>query len=229
MTHGIEGYFVERARAARRVSLLTAALSAITLALVVLASLAPSRAKPLWSPEYFGYEGPEQYRRRIEAEQQRGGVGPLTNLGELLIQSAQRGGRHGRLSTHPHAAPVQHSRLSGPGNADADVLPRATTRHANLPEVKSEDLVIVDKVSAVYPPMLFERDIEGWVLLEVVVDTLGRVGDIEIRRSSGEPLFEESATQAALRCRFRPYVRNGHPVDVVTRLRFTFSIAHVSE
>jgi TonB family protein len=229
MTHGIEGYFVERARAARRVSLLTAALSAATLALLVLSSMIPAARRPLWSPEYFGFEGPEQYRRRIEAEQQRGGVGPLTNLGELLIQPTRRGGHHGRLSTHPHAEPVQHSKLTGPGDADADLLPRATTRHANLPEVKSEDLVFVKKVSAAYPPMLFERDVEGWVLLEVVVDTLGNVGDIEIRRSSGEPLFEESATQAALQCRFRPYERNGRTVAVLTRLRFTFSISHVSE
>jgi TonB family protein len=228
MTHGIEGYFVERARTARRVALLTAALSGVTLALLVLSSLVPAKRR-LWSPEYFGYEGPEQYRRRIEAEMQRGGIGPLTNLGEVLIQPMVRGGHHGRVSTHPHAEPVQRSRLAGPGNADADILPRATTRHANLPEVKSEDLVFVEKVSATYPPMLFERDVQGWVLLEVVVDTLGTVGDIQIRRSSGEPLFEESATEAALKCRFRPYERNGRAVAVVTRLRFTFSIAHVSD
>jgi TonB family protein len=229
MIHGIEGYFAERARAARRVSLLTAALSAGTLALLVLTSLVPPARRPLWSPEYFGYEGPEQYKRRIEAEEQRGGAGPLTNLGEVLIAPTQRGGHRGRVSTHPHAEPVQRSRLAGPGNADVDVTPRATTRHANFPEVKSEDLVFVQKVAATYPPMLFERDVEGWVLLEVVVDTLGTVGDIEIRRSSGEPLFEQSATEAAQRCRFQPYIHNGHVIAVVTRLRFTFSIAHVRE
>ena len=229
MTHGIEGYFAERARAARRVSLLTAALSAATLALLALSGVVPRARRPLWSPEYFGYEGPEQYRRRIEAEQQLGGVGPLTNLGDVLIQPSRRGGSHGARTTHPHAPPVQRSRITGLGEAEFDALPRAASRHANLPEVKSEDLVFVDKVAAAYPPVLFERDVEGWVLLEVVVDTLGNVGDIEIRRSSGEPLFEESATQAALRCRFRPYERNGRAVAVVTRLRFTFSIAHVSD
>ncbi|MFI5372424.1 MAG: energy transducer TonB [Candidatus Eisenbacteria bacterium] len=229
MTHGIQGYFHERARAARRVSLMTAALSVTALALLVLMGAWPASRTPLISPEYFGYEGPEQYRRRIETEQQRGGAGPLTQLGELLIASARRGGHRGASSTHPHAEPVPHARMTGPGSADVDVTPRATTRHANLPEVKSEDLVFVQKVAAAYPPMLFERDVEGWVLLEVVVDTLGNVGDIEIRRSSGEPLFEESASQAALQCRFRPYMHNGRVSAVVTRLRFTFSIAHVSE
>jgi TonB family protein len=144
--------------------------------------------------------------------------------------SAQRGGhRAAARSPHPNATPVPRARFVGPGEAELDVFRRGSLRRRLLPEVRSEDLVFEQKVPAAYPQMLLERDVEGWVLLEVVVDTLGQVSEIEVRNSSGEPLFERSASEAARQCRFRPYRRDGRVSAIVTRLRFSFSIDRVSD
>ena len=143
--------------------------------------------------------------------------------------ASRRGGRRSASSPHPNAQPVTRALAVGPGDAPSDVLRRGSIGHPELPEVRSEDLVFEHRVPAAYPQMLFERDIEGWVLLEVLVDTLGKVSDISVRKSSGEPLFENSAFVAARQCRFRPYRRDGRVSAIVTRLRFSFSIARVSD
>lgn len=229
MDHGIDSYFRERALAARRVAALAVSMSVLVLAALLALQASPLVRDRLLSPEYFGFEGPEEYQRRIQLESRRGGASALTSIGEVVPMSARRGGQRAARSSHPNATPVPRALATGPGDAPLDVLRRGRVGHPELPEVKSEDLVFEHQVPAEYPPLLFERDIEGWVLLEVVVDTLGQVSELAVLKSSGEPLFERSANIAARRCRFRPYHRDGRLSAVVTRLRFTFKIARVSD
>lgn len=230
MNHGVEGFFQERALAARRVAALTAVLSVLVLGAVAALEMSPALRQRLLSPRYFGFEGPEQYQRRIALEDPHTPNGDVVGIGQVVPLSAQRGGHRAMVrSPHPNATPVPRARFLGPGESELDVFRRGSLRHRMLPEVRSEDLVFEQKVPAMYPQMLLERDVEGWVLLEVVVDTLGQVSDIEVRNSSGEPLFERSASEAARQCRFRPYRRDGRVSAIVTRLRFSFSIDRVQD
>ncbi len=229
MDHGIDSYFRERVLAARRVATLAASMSVLALAALLALELSPPVRDRLLSPRYFGIEGAEEYQRRIQFESERGGGSALTSVGTVVPIMARRGGHRDAHSTLPNARPVPRTFTVGPGEAPMDVLRRGRVGHPELPEVRSEDLVFEHKVAAEYPPMLFERDIEGWALLEVVVDTLGEVSEMSVLRSSGEPQFEHSASVAARQCRFRPYHRDGKASAIVTRLRFTFNISRVSD
>ena len=229
MTHGIDSYFRERAQAARRVAALTASMSVVSLALLLGLGASPMAHRTLLSPQFFGFAGPEEYQRHLQDHATAGSEGGLSMLSHVVPIVAQKGGRHVARSRDPRAVPVPSLHFVGPGNQSFDVFMRGGVRHPELPEVRSEDLVFEHKVSAEYPDILLERDVEGWVLLEVVVDTLGNVSDMAVRNSSGEPLFERSATLAARQCRFRPYMRNGRVSAIVTRLRFSFSIDHVQD
>src|SRR5689334_21141425 len=92
MNHGVEGFFQERALAARRVAALTAVLSVLVLGAVAALEMSPALRQRLLSPRYFGFEGPEQYQRRIALEEPRTPNGGMVGIGHVVPLSAQRGG-----------------------------------------------------------------------------------------------------------------------------------------
>lgn len=81
-----------------------------------------------------------------------------------------------------------------------------------------------------YPPALFERRIEGEVLLYLVVDSAGVVvrDSTRIETSSGQPDFDAAAMAAAPTLRFHPATRNDTavmaPIQVPIRFRLPDSL-----
>ncbi|MBI4542365.1 MAG: energy transducer TonB [Gemmatimonadetes bacterium] len=67
-----------------------------------------------------------------------------------------------------------------------------------------------------YPPVLYDRGVEGEVRLRLFVDALGRVRAESTRvvSSSGTPAFDSAAVAGAARLRFAPARRDGQPVGV---------------
>jgi TonB family protein len=224
MQHGILGYFRERARFERRVSFTTAAV-----ALAMLGALALARTPPLQralrDTLRFGYEGPTQYVRRITLEQYRGAAPVRRDLGRVEPVVTRRGGASaGQRSLPALARPETRPRIHGPGFSDADLMSRAVSRFADMPVIRSEELVIDYLVRPLYPQQLLDRNIEGKVTLQALIDTVGRVVDVEVLTSTGEPQFEEAAELAVRQCRFRPYRRAGAIHEVYAVFRFAFRI-----
>lgn len=60
-----------------------------------------------------------------------------------------------------------------------------------------------------YPPLALRQRQQGRVLLNVLVDTEGRVQRIEIARSSGHAELDAAARDAVQRARFKPVLRDG--------------------
>lgn len=80
-------------------------------------------------------------------------------------------------------------------------------------------------VPPAYPEMLRQAGIEGRVLLEFVIDTLGRAERGSLRVvSSQHQLFEAPARAAALSCRFRPGRIQGRAVRVRVQQPINFQI-----
>ncbi len=76
-----------------------------------------------------------------------------------------------------------------------------------------------------YPDLLRQAGIEGTVLLEAVLDTLGMVerGSLRVMQG-GHPLFEAEAGALVAGSRYRPARVNGRPVRVRVQVPVTFSL-----
>jgi protein TonB len=55
-----------------------------------------------------------------------------------------------------------------------------------------------------YPPMLRRAGQEGKVLLRVFVTTDGRAGEVKLEKTSGFPMFDESAMSTVKDWKFQP-------------------------
>jgi TonB family protein len=76
-------------------------------------------------------------------------------------------------------------------------------------------------VPPTFPPLARQIRIEGPVLLDILVDSRGRVSCA--RLITGHPLFVTSAIQAAGQWTFQPMKQTGHSVSFYGHLRFRFS------
>lgn len=56
----------------------------------------------------------------------------------------------------------------------------------------------------VYPKNLRERDIEGKIILKILIDKEGKVQEIQIFKSSGYEAFDQTAVKSVWQCQFKP-------------------------
>jgi len=223
MIHGSSGYFVERARCARRVSLVTLGLSLAGL-LLLWAAFIPAFQRAVTETVRFGYEGPNQYVRRITLQQYENQTTLLSDLGNVLPRSQSKGGDPAPRAKSGEGVPVNKAPREGPGSADQDLLLRPLSRLANVPVIRSEDLVIDRLVKPEYPQALQDQNIEGKVMVQALVDTIGRIVNVQVLGSTGESEFERAAEEAVWQCRFRPYRPGGTASEVYAVFRFVFRI-----
>jgi TonB family protein len=234
MPHGSQQYFRERAQFERRLSMTCACVSLVLLTLEGV-FLLPALHGPLGraflsgplGPRRFGFEGTEQYVRRITLELE-GPPGPHPGRPTILYRSvrATKGGRPvGHTSTDPHARPDTRLPGTGPGESTEDLVARARVLYGgSSPVMRSEDLVVERLVKPDYPEDARDRNIEGRVALVALVDTTGAVARVELMSSTGERQLEEAATVAVRQCRFRPYRVDGKASEVYAVFRFSFRI-----
>jgi TonB family protein len=71
---------------------------------------------------------------------------------------------------------------------------------------------------------LLEKNVEGKVTVQALVDTVGNVVEVQLVTSTGEELFEKAAEEAVWLCRFRPYRAGGEVSEVYAVFRFSFRI-----
>lgn len=229
MVHGTSGYFVERARFERRLSLVTLIVAIAFLG--VQAILIPPRVRGTISrnfipldPKRWGFEGQEQLVRRIVLESN----GPLGGTREAGATFVPRVSLHGGTARHhaPSDLAVPDPRRIGigPGESPEDLLSRARARYHEAPVVQSEDLIIEHLVRPVYPEEARDHDIEGHVALVALIDTTGRVVQVDLMSSSGADLLDHAASDAVWNCRFKPYQREGRVQEVYAMFRFNFRI-----
>jgi TonB family protein len=223
MVHGTAGYFDERARFARRVSLLTLAVSLCGAGLLV-ALRVPQVRRALPDSTRFGFEGPEQYVRRITLDQFQGRVSTLADVGQLEPSAPARRGGARSPSRGRVGQPDPRPRFQGPGDADFDANQRSASRISGVPVFQSEELVIDRLVRPEYPRPLLDRNVEGKVTLQALVDTVGHVVEVQVLASTGETEFEEAAAAAVRQCLFRPYRPGGAAREVYAVFRFSFRI-----
>jgi protein TonB len=83
---------------------------------------------------------------------------------------------------------------------------------------------ILRDASPEYPDSAREDGVSGSVTLSYTVNGEGRVEDVRVTRSSGDPRLDRAATTAAKRWRYRPAVQNGRPYPVKWKRTLRFDL-----
>jgi periplasmic protein TonB len=234
MDHGSQRYFLERGRFERRLSLLCAGVSVVALSFEAVFVLPVVRhaveehilGGPL-HPMRFGFEGPEQYVRRITLETS-GPPGPRPGRPTILYRSAHtvKGGRsEATPSDDPHARPDTRRAGVGAGDSRQDLVAMARVIYGGSgPVMRSEDFIVELMVKPDYPEGPLQRNSEGLVALGAVVDTTGVVTRVDLVSSPGDRDLEKAAIMAARQYRFRPYRVAGRATEAYAIIRFEFKI-----
>ncbi|MFY7994317.1 MAG: TonB family protein [Bacteriovoracaceae bacterium] len=97
-------------------------------------------------------------------------------------------------------------------DSDVDSLPTPTEDY-----LVSEMPVVLSEVRPNYPKEAREKQIEGAVVLDVLVDSSGNVRQVSV--IEGLDIFKQGAVEAMRKFRFKPALVDGAPVAV--RIRYT--------
>src|SRR5271165_6579040 len=80
---------------------------------------------------------------------------------------------------------------------------------------------LIHDVAPQYPPEAGRARVEGTVVLMAVIGTDGSVQDVRVE--SGLPLLAQAAIDAVKQWRYKPYLINGEPVEVDSRITINFN------
>ena len=83
---------------------------------------------------------------------------------------------------------------------------------------------LIHDVPPQYPPEAGRERIEGTVVLMAVIGKDGSVQDVQV--VSGLPLLAQAAIDAVKQWRYKPYLLNGEPVEIDSRITINFTLAN---
>jgi periplasmic protein TonB len=78
---------------------------------------------------------------------------------------------------------------------------------------------------AKYPPAARALKQRGIVMLRALIDHTGHAREVDVHRSSGYRLLDDTARQAVLKALFKPYSENGHSIPVYVLIPIEFGAA----
>lgn len=102
----------------------------------------------------------------------------------------------------------------------------ATPAAPNPPETTapvppdSTKLEVIKSVHAAYPLEAVENKMQGQVRLKILIDQQGNVESADM--IEGDDVFRKSAIDAAMKWKYKPYIKGGKPVRVSTTLNMNF-------
>jgi protein TonB len=94
-----------------------------------------------------------------------------------------------------------------------------------MSEVAEASLTRVKGIQVEYPPDALRKGVEGWVELEYVVASDGKVASITVVDSNPSGVFDTAAVRALSRVRYKPVLQGGKPVAVGTKIRIAFKLS----
>jgi TonB family protein len=122
--------------------------------------------------------------------------------------------------------PIPDAVMPGGGPVGMTVDPWRTSGSEPVPDsMVAERPELLAAPQPAYPPRLRDAGVEGVIIVQVVVDTLGRAETASARIvQHGEPGFEKSAIAAILRAQFRPARAWGRAVPALVQVPVAFRI-----
>ena len=82
--------------------------------------------------------------------------------------------------------------------------------------------MLLAPIRPVYPRIAILSHIEGTVIVTATIDKNGRVTGLQVM--SGHPMLTSAAIDAIKDARYKPYLLNGEPTDIITTISVNFRI-----
>ena len=82
--------------------------------------------------------------------------------------------------------------------------------------------LLIKKVEPKYPQEARKKHVEGIVVTKAIISNEGDVQELTV--VSGDPLLVPAALEAAKQWKYKPYLLNGQPVEVETRIMMIFQL-----
>lgn len=83
--------------------------------------------------------------------------------------------------------------------------------------------LLLKRVAPQYPERAREEHIQGTVLLLATISQHGDVSELAV--ISGDPALVKAALKAVKKWKYKPYLLQGHPVEVETQIQVNFVLA----
>jgi protein TonB len=94
-----------------------------------------------------------------------------------------------------------------------------------LPEVPEASLTRTKQLKPQYPHQALVNSVEGWVEIGYTVTPTGKIIDAQALRSNPAGVFEAAGLDAVNHLRYQPYVKDGKPTAVTTKIRVAFRLS----
>lgn len=91
--------------------------------------------------------------------------------------------------------------------------------------INAGELTALVRIPPEYPAHARMRRIQGYVDVEFVVDTNGRVRDATVIDAQPPGVFDRAALNSIVHWKFEPKERNGVPIEVIARQRIEFELS----
>jgi TonB family protein len=118
--------------------------------------------------------------------------------------------------------PKDFSGIGVEGGVASGIVPTGDVFSVDVVQEKPERLA---GPPLVYPPLLQQAGIEGTVMVQAIIDTMGRVEANSIKiTQTANPGFNESAKTVVLKSLFRPARVYGKAVRVLIQIPILYSI-----
>jgi TonB family protein len=95
-----------------------------------------------------------------------------------------------------------------------------------LPEVPEATLTRTKQLKPQYPHQALLHNVEGWVEISYTVTAAGKIIDAQALKSNPAGVFEAAGLDAVNHLRYQPYVKDGKPTTVTTKIRVAFRLSN---
>lgn len=127
------------------------------------------------------------------------------------------------VNLQEHFDPKDYSGTGVEGGVSTGITP--TGNEVFMEAVVEEKPAVLSGPTLQYPQLLAQAQIQGRVVVEAIVDTLGRAEPASVKvRTSANPGFDQPARNYVLKCLFRPARVHGRAVRVLIQLPIDFRI-----
>lgn len=93
----------------------------------------------------------------------------------------------------------------------------------NAPQPDSVAVVPTKTQKAIYPPEAAQKQLQGEVWVKLQISETGDVEAVDV--ISGDPVLAKAAVAAAKEWKFKPFIKNGKPTKISTRVPFDFAFS----